>query len=86
MRTVRIKHDNPFDRIVETYKDYIYVNKTLLENFQINNDYSLEYLQIRGERLEAAIAAVEYAKEYVESNSNDLPDPPWEKDDSKQNT
>lgn len=81
MRTVRIKHDNPFDRIVETYKDYVYVNDKLLENFQVNEDYTLEYLQNRNKRLEGAIAALLYAKEYIESNSNDLPDPPWEKED-----
>jgi hypothetical protein len=75
------KKPNPFDRIVESYKDYKYANDKLLENYQPNNDYSLEYLQTRNERVEAAIAAIEYAKTYVESESDTVPDPPWTKED-----
>jgi len=81
MRETRKRTNNPFERIVETYKDYKYVNDKLLENFQVNNDYSLEFLQIRGERIEASIAAIEYAQTYIESKSNDVPDPPWTKED-----
>jgi len=77
----RKKPESPVEWISQIYEDYKYVNDKLLENFQVNEDYTLEYLQNRNERLEGAIAALLYAKEYIESNSNDVPDPPWEKED-----
>ena len=81
MRQTRNRPESPLEWIIHIYEDYKYANDKLLENFQPNDDYTLEYLTNRGERLEGAIAAIQYAKEYIESNSNDIPDPPWEKED-----
>ena len=73
----RKKMENPFDKILEQYEDYKYVNDKLLENFQPNADYSLEFLQTRGKEIEASIKAVTYAKTYVESKDESVPEPPW---------
>lgn len=69
--------ENPFDRILEQYEDYKYVNDKLLENFQPNNDYSLDFLKRRGTAIEASIHAITYAKTYVESGDVTVPEPPW---------
>ena len=74
---------NPFDRILEVYKDYKYVNDKLLENFRPNADYSLDFLQTRGHKLEASIEAVKYAKTYVEAEKDSIPDPPWDVSNTK---
>ena len=73
----RPRPDNPYDRIVQIYEDYLYVNDKLLENYQPNADFSLEYLQTRGKEIAASIKAIKYVKEYVLSEEQGVPDPPW---------
>ena len=73
--------EDPFDRIIQAYEDYKNVNDILLDNFLPNNDYSLEYLQSRDDRLEAAILAIRYAKEYVNSKNEEYPNPPIEQEE-----
>ena len=77
MRRKGKKVTNPFDRILEAYRDYQYTNDKLLENFQPNKDYSLEYLETRAQKLEASISAIEYTKEYITSKDTLHPEPPW---------
>lgn len=81
MRSNRERPKNPLGRIAHVYEDYKRTNDILLENYRPNDDYTLEYLKNRGARLEGALAAIRYAERYVETKCDDIPDPPWEKED-----